>query len=272
MSVELMSIVFGTDKDLLPPNEKLVVLALADHANDEGMHIYPSIERIALKTSFSERNIMRMLKELRDKKVLDVVKKANAQRPTEYSINRSILEGRQSVRGDKLSSRGVTSCPKRDDNPSPYPSSNHHTETLSVSPSQESQALPPPDCAAPPSEPEDAAEQSGGTDAPPTPSKRAERKSAPAGEAAAEPRVTWLTPYILVYEKYIGVLPAEKSARALRTIEKQHGPEKTLAAWTAYCLATPPQFASAANFSSHLMQWMPRVPAQPRYVPADKKW
>lgn len=46
----------------MPPSEKLVLLALADWANDEG-HCYPSIAKVARKTGVSERTVQRVLRD-----------------------------------------------------------------------------------------------------------------------------------------------------------------------------------------------------------------
>ena len=66
MSVKLMSAIFETEFRDLQDNEgnttkaataKLVLLALADHANDEGESAYPSIDRLAKKTALSPQTI-----------------------------------------------------------------------------------------------------------------------------------------------------------------------------------------------------------------------
>lgn len=66
MSVKLMSAIFETEfRDLQDEKgditkastAKLVLLALADHANDEGESAYPSVERLARKTALSPQTI-----------------------------------------------------------------------------------------------------------------------------------------------------------------------------------------------------------------------
>jgi hypothetical protein len=66
MSVKLMSAIFETEFRDLQDNEgnttkaataKLVLLALADHANDEGESAYPSVDRLAKKTALSSQTI-----------------------------------------------------------------------------------------------------------------------------------------------------------------------------------------------------------------------
>jgi len=70
MSVEMMSQCWRLD---LPQNKKLVLLAIADHANDEGI-AWPSQGRIAWKTGYSRRNIKRILDELVDDGYLKVLR------------------------------------------------------------------------------------------------------------------------------------------------------------------------------------------------------
>ena len=83
MSVKQMALVWEHE---FPPNEQLVMLAMADHANDEGGSIFPSLERIAWKTGYSRRSVQRIVSELRTKKILKVVKASKINRPNEYRI------------------------------------------------------------------------------------------------------------------------------------------------------------------------------------------
>jgi len=72
MSVKMMGLVW---ESALPPRQKLVALAYADHADDEGYHIYPSVRRMAEKTGYSERSIQRISRQLETLGVLVLVKK-----------------------------------------------------------------------------------------------------------------------------------------------------------------------------------------------------
>ena len=63
MSIKAMSWVF--EQTELAGNEKLVLLSLADHCNDDGI-AYPSVERMALKSSISKRSAQRILNKLDD--------------------------------------------------------------------------------------------------------------------------------------------------------------------------------------------------------------
>ena len=57
MSVRIMAAVWELDG--LDPQHKLVALAFADHANDDGL-CYPSVKRIAAKCNFSVRHVRRI--------------------------------------------------------------------------------------------------------------------------------------------------------------------------------------------------------------------
>lgn len=61
MSVKLMSQVWEAD---LPPTQKLIMLSLADHANDDGWHVYPSVASICARTNLSERTVRGQLQDL----------------------------------------------------------------------------------------------------------------------------------------------------------------------------------------------------------------
>lgn len=61
MSVRVMSKVFEMS---LPPREKFVLLAMADWADERGESVYPSIETLAKKTSYSQTTVKRVLKVL----------------------------------------------------------------------------------------------------------------------------------------------------------------------------------------------------------------
>jgi len=63
MSAKLMGQVWDLKID---HNYQLVLLALADHASDDGTSIYPGIEYLVWKTGYSERQIKRILKDLEE--------------------------------------------------------------------------------------------------------------------------------------------------------------------------------------------------------------
>jgi len=89
MSVKVMSAVF--DAGGLRPALKSVLLALADHASEDGNSVYPGVNRVVIKSGLSERAVRKALSELRDKNLLIVVKEATQHYPTEYAINLKVL-------------------------------------------------------------------------------------------------------------------------------------------------------------------------------------
>lgn len=64
MSIALMTLVWELD---LPPGEKLVLLALADQANDNGAQCWPSVDTIARRSGQGERTVRRALASLETK-------------------------------------------------------------------------------------------------------------------------------------------------------------------------------------------------------------
>ena len=67
MSVIVMEMVWQAD---LPPNEKLVLLAYADHADHTGLDIYPSVDLISKKTGYSTRHVQRITRMLENQGLL----------------------------------------------------------------------------------------------------------------------------------------------------------------------------------------------------------
>ncbi len=69
MSVKIMSLIFETE--CLKPTKRLILLALADHANDEG-ECYPSIERLCLRTGLGERTVQNNIRQLTEAGFLEI--------------------------------------------------------------------------------------------------------------------------------------------------------------------------------------------------------
>lgn len=90
MSIRLMSFVW----DVVWPtqNHLLVMLKLADHANDEGGKVWPSVATIARQAQCSERTVQNVLKAGRDCGLLKVLEKGGGTQPTIYAINVELLE------------------------------------------------------------------------------------------------------------------------------------------------------------------------------------
>jgi uncharacterized phage protein (TIGR02220 family) len=62
-------------KQKCTPTEKLILLALADHANDDG-RCWPGMERVAQKTGFTRRAVVKSVKSLQAKGILRVTNRA----------------------------------------------------------------------------------------------------------------------------------------------------------------------------------------------------
>lgn len=83
MSFELMRQVWRLE---LKGTEQHVLMAMADYANDEGGHCYPSVARLAWKTGCSESTIVRTIDRLVAKNVVIVVRPATNKAPPHYQI------------------------------------------------------------------------------------------------------------------------------------------------------------------------------------------
>ena len=68
MSAKLMGLVFEleVERDEFP-----VLIALADHAHDDGTSVYPSVGYLAWKTNLSERSVQRILRKLEDRGLIE---------------------------------------------------------------------------------------------------------------------------------------------------------------------------------------------------------
>lgn len=73
----------------LPHPQLLVALALADHGNDDGTSIYPSLGRIGWKCGYSDRQVRRIVRELEAAGLLIKVADPSGDRGTEYRMNTS---------------------------------------------------------------------------------------------------------------------------------------------------------------------------------------
>lgn len=98
-----MSEVWRTD---LPTVEKMVLLVIADHANDEGTQAYPAQVTIARKASISVRTVQRAVNSLVARGYIRLSKHSGGsadcrddRRPHLYQINLNVL------RGDNLTGR-----------------------------------------------------------------------------------------------------------------------------------------------------------------------
>jgi hypothetical protein len=94
MSVRIMSEVWDTD---LAKPLKMLLLAMADHANDAGDGIYPGAALLATKTSDSVRNVRRLIRLLEDAKLIEAVayRTGGHGKATRWRINLTQLERHQ---------------------------------------------------------------------------------------------------------------------------------------------------------------------------------
>lgn len=84
MSAKLMGQVYSIE---LGHAEQDVLLAMADHAQDDGSNVFPSVDRIAWKTGYDRRSVQRAMKALREGCVLVETAAATRTLPTEYRID-----------------------------------------------------------------------------------------------------------------------------------------------------------------------------------------
>lgn len=114
MSVKIMGLVFDLE---LEPDEKLVLLAYADHASHDGGSIFPAVKTIAEKTGYSDRSVQRITHALQEKGLL-VADGQGPHRTNRWRIPISggvILSPRTNGTGDMGITEGVTSETKRGD-------------------------------------------------------------------------------------------------------------------------------------------------------------
>lgn len=84
MSIEMMSRIWRYQ---WRPNELIVLLALADFADDDGSNVFPSMAYLAWKTGYQVRNVKRIVSSLRERRILRVVEPASRHRPVHYRID-----------------------------------------------------------------------------------------------------------------------------------------------------------------------------------------
>lgn len=129
MSVRVMSEVWSL---ALPATQKLVLLALADHADDRGGNAYPSVSGLAQKCGVDARTIQRSLRTLEAAGLLAVERHATQHFPNTYRV----VPGAALRRGDNMPGRqsvasGVTSVQSRGGTVPPEPSGTIKEPSLS---------------------------------------------------------------------------------------------------------------------------------------------
>ena len=84
MSIKVMSAVW--EREDLDASERLVMLSLADHADDDGV-CYPSIARLCKRTSMSDRGVQKILSRLQERGFLRVEIGAGRSGSNRYHVN-----------------------------------------------------------------------------------------------------------------------------------------------------------------------------------------
>lgn len=97
MSVRLMSAVF--ERYPAGAGEMLLALALADHAHDDGTHIFPSVEQLAEKTRQSVRSVQYQLRRMEESGWLILMNAGNGGRSQyrEYRISPDWINGAETA-------------------------------------------------------------------------------------------------------------------------------------------------------------------------------
>ncbi len=113
MSAKLMGEVWGLQ---LSHGQQVVMLALADHAHDDGTHCYPGVPYLAWKTGYSERNVTRLLGELEAVGLIEAQdgKAGGYGNRTEYHIHVEKGDKKDEYRGDKSRRRATGRAKKGD--------------------------------------------------------------------------------------------------------------------------------------------------------------
>ncbi len=72
----------------LPHNKAWVLMALADHAHDDGTRCFPGVEQLAWKTGYGARQVRRILHDLRGDGIIEAVAfvQGGRGRATEYTL------------------------------------------------------------------------------------------------------------------------------------------------------------------------------------------
>lgn len=110
MSAKATGIVWESN---LPRPEKYVLLALADHAKEDGSDVYPSLGKVEWKTGYSETQVREIMRSLVKQKILVLVRKGG-NGPTDthkYRIDYKALTMLQEFREWSAGKKGAKSEP-----------------------------------------------------------------------------------------------------------------------------------------------------------------
>ena len=112
--------------------EMLLALALADHADDDGTSIYPSVKKLAAKTRQSERTVQYQLRRMEASGWLLRVGHGNGGRSqtTEYRISPLWLKGAEIAPIQKGATDDTKGCNPRQERVQPIAPANNHHRTI----------------------------------------------------------------------------------------------------------------------------------------------
>ncbi len=134
MSIKVMNLVWQYSKN--KGSALLLLLAIADHAHDDGSGAWPSVQTLSHKTRMTRRNTQLLLRKLNRSKELKTKKGDGPFGTNAYTIDIKLLSGGEiftplklGVRGAKPSARGVkSSAANRVKSSSPKP--NRHIKPI----------------------------------------------------------------------------------------------------------------------------------------------
>lgn len=117
--------------DPLPAGQKLVLLCLADHANDDGSNAWPSVERIGRLCSLSSRAVQYHLRELQRTGRIEVTSAASQHKPTAYRVTpRGAESAPRKVCAPQITSPGVQIPAPRGAESAPDPKRTKRTTSM----------------------------------------------------------------------------------------------------------------------------------------------
>jgi hypothetical protein len=233
VSIQAMSFIWKYSKER--GDHLLLLLAIADYANDKGM-AWPSINSLSLKTRTSTRTVQRYLKKLESSGSLSIVPNGGMYKTS---------GGFQKTNLYVINSRGVTTCviPFDQGGDSPCTKGVTHAVTQSEegNPSIKKKNA-------------SIEEESSILKAISQPEQNT--KTSPPVARPPSPKVTWVTPFVDTWKKYYkGNLAVAKVVRVLSSLVKEHGTILVQKSFESYCKKTEIQFASVNRFSETFGQW-----------------
>lgn len=229
----------------IEPTQKLLLLAIADHADDAGFNAYPSIARLAERCTISERTVQRALRALEKDGWIAVQRRATRYQPTCYRVS---LDGPS--KAPKEVPEVLSEDAARGDNLAPLEPSGVTPEVVRG----------------------DTGVASGVTPVSPEPSLNRPRTKSAGDTPPAPPAERFeLGGFIEDYAEITGgILPPGLSARPLRDVARAYGLEVARAGWRDYVASRHREArpAKAAWFAEEAGRWCKRATGRPAPNPA----